>query len=52
MLKEDLVLHSVMLRKLNDDYSVWPITCAVMGGPFKFQCLAGCTGPFIRVPEG
>jgi len=35
-------LHGVILRKLNDRCSHRPITCKVIGGPFKSWSLAEC----------
>jgi hypothetical protein len=37
-----------MLRKPNNLYSLWPITCKITGGPFKSSSLANLMKIKIR----
>jgi len=44
--------HSVIMRKLNDDYSCWPITSTVTGRLFKSQSFKEYPGHLILPPAG
>jgi hypothetical protein len=42
----------VALRNAENMYSCQPVSCNIMGRPFKFHFPAENTGHFVQVPEG